>query len=181
MNRRIRPILLLLLFSSLIPHPSSLARADGGAVRLRERAGAYQVTIFTSPTPLRAGLVDVSVLVQDAATGECLPQARVILRLTSRATGDVLESPATVEAATNKLLRAAAFQLPQAGRWDVEAAIDGPCGRANVRLEIEAQEPSPRWLGYWPWFSWPAGAVALFAVHEMLARRRVRRCHGVPS
>jgi hypothetical protein len=121
---------------------------------LRERAGAYQVTVFTSPTPLRAGLVDVSVLVQEAATGACLPQARVNLRLTSRGTGDVLELPATTEAATNKLLRAAAFQLPHAGRWDVED---------------------------WPWFSWPAGAVALFAVHAMLARRRVGRRHGVPS
>jgi hypothetical protein len=181
MNRRIRPILLLLLFSSLIPHPSSLARADGGAIRLRERAGAYQVTIFTSPTPLRAGLVDVSVLVQDAATGECLPEARVILRLTSRGTGAVLESQATAEAATNKLLRAAAFQLPQAGRWDVDAAIDGPRGRANVRLEFEANEPPPRWLAYWPWFSWPAGAVALFAVHEALTRRRVSRRNRLPS
>jgi hypothetical protein len=161
-------------------NPSSLARADGGTVRLRERAGAYQVTVFTSPTPLRAGFVDVSVLVQEAATGACLPQARVNLRLTSRGTGDVLELPATAEAATNKLLRAAAFQLPHAGRWDVEAAVDGPHGRATVQLQVEVNEPAPRWLGYWPWFSWPAGAVALFAVHAMLARRRVGRRHGVP-
>src|SRR5262245_52718855 len=92
--------------------PSPLVRADGGAVRLREQAGAYQVTVFTSPTPLRAGPVDLSVLVQDAATKECVPEARVAVRLTARGTGEALECPATSEAATNKLLQAAIFQLP---------------------------------------------------------------------
>src|SRR5690349_412542 len=103
MNHRIRPILLVLLLSSLIPHPSSLARADGGAVRLSERAGNYQVTVFTSPTPPRAGPVDVSVLVLDGASGECVPEPRVDVCLTARGSGQVLEGPATAEAATNKL------------------------------------------------------------------------------
>ena len=77
MNHRIQPILMLALLLFLILHPSSLARADGGAVRLRQRAGGYQIAVFTSPTPFRAGPVDVSVLVQDAATGECVPEAQV--------------------------------------------------------------------------------------------------------
>ena len=60
--------------SFLIFRPSSVARADGGVVRLRQRAGGYQIAVFTSPTPIRAGPVDVSVLVQDAATEECVPE-----------------------------------------------------------------------------------------------------------
>jgi hypothetical protein len=149
------------------------ARADGGTVRLRERAGAYQVTVFTAPTPLRAGPVDVSVLVQDAATGECVPEARVTVRLTARGSGEVLEYPATAEAATNKLLRAAVFQLPEPGWWDVEVAVEGPHGPAVVRFGVEADEPLPRWLELWPWFSWPALAVALFSLHQVLVRRRI--------
>src|SRR4051812_38116838 len=43
LNHRIPPILLLGLLSSLALLPSSLARADGGAVRLRQRAGGYQI------------------------------------------------------------------------------------------------------------------------------------------
>src|SRR5215831_20221905 len=113
MNYLIKPQLILLLFSSFMLHISSFARADGGAVRLREKTGGYQLTVFTSPTPLRAGPVDVSVLVQDAATEEYVPNARVTVRLTARGTGQVLEYPATGEAATNKLLRAAEFQLPE--------------------------------------------------------------------
>ena len=46
-------------------------------MRLSERAGGYRVTVFTDPTPLRAGPVDVSVFVQDADTGEPAAGVRV--------------------------------------------------------------------------------------------------------
>src|SRR5207244_1994724 len=118
MTRNARAFVRLALINSLLLAPSSLLRADGGAVRLSQRAGGYQIAVFTSPTPLRAGPVDVSVLVQDAATGECVPDARVTVRLTA-ADGRAVELPATTEAATNKLFRAAEFQLPEPGRWDV--------------------------------------------------------------
>jgi hypothetical protein len=168
----IRRIPAFVIVASLIPHPSSLARADGGAVRLSERAGAYKVTVFTSPTPFRAGTVDVSMLIQDATTGECVPEARVHVRLTARATGDVLDCPATAEAATNKLFHAAVFQLPDPGWWDVEVGLEGPHGPAWLRFEIQAQPALPRWLEFWPWFTWPGFAVALFGLHQLLVRRR---------
>src|SRR5262245_6259931 len=134
MSHCTRAIFLGCFFSSFILHPSSFARADGGAVRLRERAGNYQIAVFTYPTPFRAGPGDVSVLVQDAATGECVPQARVTVCLTPRGTGQVLQYPATSEAATNKLFHAAVFQLPEPGWWDVEVAVEGRHGPACVRF-----------------------------------------------
>jgi hypothetical protein len=173
MHHRYKLILRLLLYSSLIPHPSSLARADGGTVRLRQKAGGYQVAVFTAPTPFRAGPVDVSVLVQDAATGECVPAARVAVRLTARGTGEVLEYPVTAEAATNRLFHAAVFELPSPGWWDVEVSVEGPHGSAAVRFGVEADEPPPRWLTLWPWFAWPALVVALFSLHRVLVRRKV--------
>jgi hypothetical protein len=158
---------------ALILLGSSPARADGGTLCLVERAGPYQVAVFTAPTPLRAGPVDVSVLVQDAATGAHVPAARVTIRLTPAGRrGPVLEYPATEEAATNKLFRAAVFELPSAGRWEVEVRVEGPGGAARVRCEVEAGEPLPRWLTLWPWVGWPALAIGLFAVHQALARRR---------
>ena len=81
MNHRIHPILMLAILSFHILDPSSLARADGGAVRLRQKTGGYQIAVFTSPTPLRAGPVDLSVLIQDAATGEWVPEAQVTVCL----------------------------------------------------------------------------------------------------
>jgi hypothetical protein len=169
---RLQPILVFLLLSSLILHPASLAFADGGAVRLRERAGGYQVTVFTAPTPLRAGPVDVSVLVLDAATGEYVPGARVTVRLTARRTGAVLQYPATAAAATNKLFYAAVFELPEPGWWDIHVDIEGPQGLAYVQFGVEADSPPPRWLELWPWYAWPALAVALFSLHKVLVRRR---------
>jgi hypothetical protein len=174
MNHRTQAILRLLLLSSLISHPSSFARADGGALRCHERAGDYQIAVFTSPTPFRAGPVDVSVLVQDAAAGECVAEARVTVRLTARASGQVMESPATTEAARNKLFYAALFQVPEPGWWDVDVAVEGPHGSALLRFGVEADEPLPRWRTLWPWFGWPALAVALFGIHQVLARRRGR-------
>ena len=172
MTRRSLLWVLLLSPGHLVTLSPCHARADGGAVRLREQAGGYQITIFTSPTPFRAGPVDVSVLVQDAATGEYLPEARVSLCLKAAGDGRVLEYPATEEAATNKLLRAAEFQLPEPGSWDVAVAVEGPHGPALVRFEVQADEPLPRWLDLWPWFGWPALAVALFGIHRALVRRK---------
>ena len=175
---------LMLVYSLFLPSSSGL-RADGGAVRLREQAGAYQVTVFTSPAPFRAGPVDVSVLVQDTA-GECVPEARVTVRLAARGTKEFLKYPATAEAATNKLFHAAVFELPRSGWWDIEVVVEGPHGPADLRFDIEAGEPLPRWRELWPWFVWPAFAVALFGLHQALVRRKhsaataISRRHSSP-
>src|SRR5262249_30028148 len=133
-----RALVRLVLVCCFLLVPASRLRADGGAVRLREQAGAYQITVFTAPTPFRAGPVDVSVLVLDAATGEHVPEVRVSVRLTRRGTGDVLEYPATAAAATNKLFHAAVFELLESGWWDVEVAVEGPRGPALLRFGVEA-------------------------------------------
>ena len=57
MNQTMRSTICFLLVSSFILQPSSFLRADGGAVRLSERQGNYRLTVFTAPTPVRAGPV----------------------------------------------------------------------------------------------------------------------------
>ena len=80
------------------------ARADGGLLRLSAKKNGYQISVFTAPTPIRAGAVDISALVQDALTGTPITDVRVTVRMTKTGTPD-LESLATAEAATNKLFR----------------------------------------------------------------------------
>src|SRR5438094_524539 len=107
-----RSLLYVVLLSPghLVTWSPGHARADGGMVRLSQRQGGYQITVFTAPTPFRAGPVDVSVLVQDAATGEALPQAQVTVWVAPRGRrGAAVSYAATSEAATNKLLHAALF------------------------------------------------------------------------
>ena len=143
-------------------------------MRLSGKMGGYQIAVFTAPTPFRAGAVDISVLVQDAATGDPLTQVRVTIRMT-RPGGAALEYPATTEAATNKLFHAAQFELPEPGRWDMQVRVEGLHGVAVIGGEVEAAGPLPRWPELWPWIGWPAPVIALFGIHQWLARRRTRQ------
>jgi hypothetical protein len=153
------------------------AYADGGAVRLSQQAGPYRVTVFTAPTPLRAGPVDVSVFVQDGAGGAALPDVTVRITLAPVGRdGPALEARATHETATNKLFQAAAFDLPAPGRWRVGVAVEGPRGPAECACEVEAEAPPPRWVELWPWFAWPAVPIVLFVLHQVLARKGRQDC-----
>ena len=160
-----------ILFTAILAFPT-VALADGGTVRLSERQGPYQITVFTSPTPLRAGPIDISVLVQDAESGEPASDAVVIVRVASAdRPQEVLTQPATTAAATNKLFRSVLCELPSVGRWLATIAITGPTGCAEARFEFKAAERLPPWLTLWPWFLWPIIAIGLFGVHQVLARR----------
>src|SRR5882757_1853251 len=59
----------------------AVALADGGRVVLIERQGSYRISVFTSPDPLRAGPIDISVLLQDAETGNAITNAQVNVSL----------------------------------------------------------------------------------------------------
>jgi hypothetical protein len=149
------------------------AKADGGSLRLTGKEGRYQISVFSAPTPLRAGPVDISVLLQDASSGDLVTQARVMVRMT-KAGHAALENPATFEAATNKLFRAAQFELPERGNWEIQVEVESARGRAVITGELEAAEALPRWQEMWPWIGWPALAIVLFSIHQMLARRAGR-------
>ena len=56
-------------------------RADGGVIVLDGQAGPFLVTAFAAPAPLRAGPVDLSVLVRDAQSGQPVLDAEVRLVL----------------------------------------------------------------------------------------------------
>jgi hypothetical protein len=168
--RRVQFRLRILLFSAMFLVPS-LAAADGGALRLSEQKDGYRIAAFTTPTPLRAGPVDISVLVQDAATGEPEASAKLSIKVQRHDNrGTALVQPATTEAATNKLYYAAAFNLPEAGWYSVEVSIAGTLGETQTRFDVEAAEPLPAGLDMLPWMSWPVLAIAIFLVHQFLVR-----------
>jgi hypothetical protein len=170
--RRVTGVLAIVVVLAL---PAS-ALADGGALRLSEETGNYQIAIFTSPTPLRAGPVDISVLVQDAATHEPVSDVQIVIKAAHHdRLGTAIHRPATFEAATNKLFQAAALNLNEPGWWQVKIGLDGPLGEELVALDIEAEKPLPRYLAMWPWLTWPALPILLFGAHQFLVRRPARR------
>jgi hypothetical protein len=151
------------------------ARGDGGTLRLSERVGPYRISVFTSPEPLRVGAADVSVFVQEASSNAVVADAAVRLTLAPAAgDGPVLVYTATAEQAVNKLLRAAAVELPAAGLWRIAVDVEGPRGAVHCVVEVLIAEPLPRWRQMWPWFTWPAVPIVLFVLHQ-LVRRRVEK------
>jgi hypothetical protein len=179
MNQTMRSMICLFLALSFVLYSPSFLRADGGSIRLSERKGGYWITVFSAPSPFRAGPVDISVLVQDSVTGQPLPQARVTVRMT-RIGQPALEYPATQEVATNKLLQAAQFELPAPGLWELEVRVEGSQGSAVLACEVEAAKRLPRWHSVWLWFTWPALAIALFAFHRVLVRRHLAKAGPLP-
>jgi hypothetical protein len=164
----------LLPICTLLSLPS-LSMADGGAVRLLERKGSYQIAVFTAPTPLSAGPVDVSVLVQNADTLEPISEVEIAIKATQRGEhGATISHPATIEAATNKLFHAAIFDLSEAGWWELEVSIIGSLGATHARVDLEVAEAPPPYLALWPWVTWPILPILLFSAHQFLIRRRSR-------
>lgn len=152
------------------------AAGDGGVVRLSERTGDYLVTIFTSPTPLRAGPIDISVLVQQADGGGVVGDAAVRVSLRSASAAEAIGSAATRAQATNKLLYAALLDLPSAGNWQVDVTIERPDRPpATVAFAFEAAPPLPPWRTYWPYFALPPIAMAVYALHQWLLLHRGAR------
>src|ERR1700733_3156849 len=82
------PRALILVFSSII----CLARmgwADGGTIQFQGDAGSFHVTVFTLPPILSAGLIDVTVLIQDRSKLNPLLDARVLLDLSAQSAIDL--------------------------------------------------------------------------------------------
>jgi hypothetical protein len=162
-----------ILASAFVLYPASVLRSDGGAIRLSEQRGAYRITVFTAPTPLRAGPVDISVLIQEADSGEPASDVEVTIDAERRGyPGEAIHRRATTEAATNKLYHAATFDLPEPGWYSLDVFIEGPSGTAQAHCAVEAADPLPEWLTFWPWVCWPLLAVLLFGIHQFLAKRR---------
>ena len=158
---------------------ASLVHADGGSIRVSDRRGNRLITVFTSPTPVRTGPVDISVLIQDAGTGKALTDVPVVIR--AHPLDDeryVASALATTEAATNKILQAASLEFSRPGLWRVEVSVRGLDQDIPIGWEMEVAEALPGWLTMGPWITWPLAVIGLFAVHEWLVRKRLTMHKG---
>ncbi len=149
----------LLLVAALLAF-SSRAQADGGLVALHQEAGPFVVTVFAAPGPLRAGPVDISVLVQDRASGQ------PVLDGVERATREV---------AQNKLLYSALINLPEAGQWELEVTITQGKETASILGQVSAAAPMPFLLSYWRSLLLPPIVIVMFALNQWLKRRSAHR------
>ena len=145
------------------------AHADGGTVQLSQTSGPFLVTVLTAPTPLRAGLIDVSVLVQDGDSRAPLLDAALAVTLRPvDASAPSREAPATHAAATNKLFYAALLDVPTAGRWTIDVSIAAGTRATSVSCVVDVAPPLAPAARYWPYLILPFAAIALYALHQWL-------------
>jgi hypothetical protein len=149
---------------------SAGARADGGALCVSRSDGPFVVSIFTAPTPLRVGSIDVSVLVQNADDRAPVLDAAVDLAL--RGADLQLTAPATHAAAANKLLYAAGIAIPSPGRWSISAQARAADRVGTASCEIEVGPPAPPAVVFWPYLALPFVVIALFVLQQWLKATR---------
>lgn len=166
------------LLTTLVLAPIT-ARADGGVLRLREVSGPFLISVFTASDPLRAGPIDVSVLVQDRISGEIILDPDVDLAMQPLDSDSApLLARASHERATNKLLQAAMVNSPAAGRWGLRVVVRWGFNEATVTTELQVAPPAPRLAAIWPYLLLPPLAITVFALHQALRQAALHRAHS---
>ena len=151
--------------------PGPVVWADGGVVQLSQRAGPFEVTVFTAPTPLRVGPVDLSVMVRTGDDQRPVLDAEVAIHLASEDGGPPIMAPATRALATNKLLYAAPVELPRAGRWRLMVDVAQGGRRARVATALTVISPASPLISLWFYLALPPIVIALFILHRWLEGR----------
>ena len=148
-----------------------LASADGGALQFTRSAGPFIITVFTTPSPLRAGPVDISLMIQSSENQQ--PVLDCVANVQLRKEGSrSIGSEATHQFSQNKLFYAAPLNVPESGVWELEVAIWHGDTSANVSGPITVAPPNPVLLGYWRSLAVPPVFISLFALNQWLKRRR---------
>jgi hypothetical protein len=169
-----------LLLPALVILAQTTAWGDGGTVQLRREAGDLLITVFTSPSPLSVGPVDISLLLQDRDSLEPVLDAKITLLLHKKATttdeSDVdFEADPTREQARNKLLYAAPVMFSQPGKWQITVTVLRN-GKKTDSVEIlEVMRAPGNEVSYAGYITFPPLMIGLFIFRERLIRRRSRR------
>ena len=147
--------------------------ADGGAILLRQESGPLAITAFASPSPLLAGPVDISVLVQDRESLSALLDADVTLHLSHGASEVTVK--ATRAQAQNKLLYAASVNLPDAGEWKYSITVQRGSAQTAVSGSAILLTAQAGLSSHWAAIAAAPACILLFALHQFLKARNTGR------
>src|SRR5262252_1877886 len=159
-------LLLVLLLLSLV----RIARADGGIVLCRRTGAPFDITVFFAEMPLRPGLADLSVLLEQAEGHSPILDAQVIIELEHEG-GMMIRAEATRSQARNKLLYCSLIDVPLSGRWKMRVHVMHGNQAAEVLSDLVVAAPQPLLLSYWKLTAAPPVIFILFIVNQWLRRR----------
>jgi hypothetical protein len=112
---------------------ASAQEQEGPKGEVRVSAGPHDVRVILVNSNLAAGFVQFSVLVRNAATGEVVPDARVVLLAKNEEEkyegwATALNSPALPEQYDARV------NLDSTGDWLISIDVDSPLGRGGADL-----------------------------------------------
>ncbi|MEI8292425.1 MAG: hypothetical protein WCG66_00390 [bacterium] len=160
-------------------------QADGGRVLAEKRVGGYRVVLFGNPSPLRAGLADLGVFLEQEETRRPVIDAVVTFRLNKlsrpspelawRGLGCI--SPGQAVKALqghsgNGLLYSAMVGIPEPGLWDLGISISRDRLTTGVSFDVEVQKALPPMTGLWPLVAILPMGVFLYVVRGCLLKKR---------
>jgi hypothetical protein len=167
-----------------------MAWADGGAIQFQGDAGTFHVTVFTQPPILRAGLIDITLLLQERTDLNPLLDANVRFDLAAQdsttaqpalwmppacamnKTADLSDIPAKLGHSENRLLYGSVVQIPNSGHWQLRARIQRGTESAEIETLLNvAPAPLPP-LAYWRLFLLVPAGILGFVLHQMARGRR---------
>jgi hypothetical protein len=128
------------------------ALANGGQLRVDgEPVGPYRLYVFTDPTPLREGLADVSVIVEDAQTFETRFDVTVDITAESLEHDLPLVSGRTSreQADDPNIYQAAELDLPRSGNWRFTVTLTDDTGEVGS-VTFDARASAERNIGWLP-------------------------------
>jgi hypothetical protein len=168
----------VLVLAASLALPSS-ALGDGGRLQGRAEVGDRIVTVWTAPTPLRPGPIEVLVLAETPAAAKhvgrdpAAPVAELGDVAVEAWSGGALVARAR-GATAGPSARLARLDLPAPSgperRIELRVAI-GSEGATELRTDLPVAPPVSPLAEHWFVLTLPAVAVALFALRE---RRSVR-------
>jgi hypothetical protein len=151
---------------------ATAARADGGAMLLHQDAGAFTITLFAAPQPLRTGAADFSVMVQDRASGEVLLDPMIDLTIAPEAASTSQQTVRLAKGqASNRLLQASTVHFASAGKWRLTLLVRRGNGEARLSTDCIVEPDNSRATLVWFYVLLPVAIILLFVIHQVLKLR----------
>jgi len=164
-----------LLLPTLLILAQAPAWADGGMVQMRQETGDLIITVFTSPTPLSVGPVDLSLLLQNRNGLDPVLDASVSLDLVHADSNIEFHASPSREQARNKLLYAAPVIFSRPGKWRMSVTVRRKEKEVVAAGTLDVASSPGRELSLAGFLAFPPVIIILFVVRERLLRRRSRR------
>jgi hypothetical protein len=145
---------------------TAAAYGDGGTMLLHQDAGAFTVTLFAAPEPLRTGDADLSLMVQDRSSGDVLLDPTVAITVGTDQTVRLQRGQAT-----NRLLQAATVHFSKPGKWRLAISVQRGNDLAQLSTECTVEADRSRATLVWFYVLLPVGIILLFVLHQALKFR----------